>query len=138
MSEFHELSKANEQRCKTAFGHNVTGWAPAEWCLAVCGEAGELANLVKKLELRHEPINPAMIESEMADIVIYLDLFAQSMGMNLRAAVMRKFNEVSAKKGFPELRLDNGPHGFVFVDDRVSEPRGKQIMEDFGGGQWEA
>jgi NTP pyrophosphatase (non-canonical NTP hydrolase) len=83
----------------------------------MCGEAGEAANVVKKLR-RHEcalagsglPLQPPerLLEAlgeELADVVIYLDLLAQFYDIDLPAAIVRKFNIVSERQAFPE-RLD--------------------------------
>ena len=78
----------------------------------MCGEAGETANVVKKIR-RHETgcVNdgdPSLEElrdqavEEMADTVIYLDLLALHLGMDLGEAVRAKFNKTSEKFGFPE------------------------------------
>ena len=50
------------------------------------GEPGEGAQVVE-------------ISHEIADVVIYLDLLAQSYGIDLGTAVRRKFNVVSDRRG---------------------------------------
>jgi NTP pyrophosphatase (non-canonical NTP hydrolase) len=87
-------------------------WTVADWSNAMCGEAGELANVIKKLR-RYEfglrgagdPTEDdlrAMAAKEVADVYLYLDLLATKLGVDLPAAVVAKFNEVSERQGFPE------------------------------------
>lgn len=38
----------------------------------------------------------------MADVVCYLDLLATFYGVDLAEAVIRKFNRVSERQGFPD------------------------------------
>lgn len=61
--------------------------------LAICGEAGELANLVKKL-WRGDEVNPNLIRNEIADIRIYLEHISSHLGINLDQACDQKLDEV--------------------------------------------
>lgn len=67
--------------------------------LALCGEAGELANLVKK-EWRGDVDDENRVRwknkvaSELADIRIYLELLAKAAGIDLDEAVETKIEEL--------------------------------------------
>jgi NTP pyrophosphatase (non-canonical NTP hydrolase) len=87
-------------------------WNGADWSNAMCGEAGEAANVVKKLR-RIETNKVGTPDSELwglqkalakelADTVIYADLLAAKYGINLGTAIVNKFNEVSERNDFPE------------------------------------
>lgn len=93
-------------------------WTGADWSNAMCGEAGEAANVVKKLR-RHEcglagsglTVQPsgelvAHLAMELADTVTYVDLLAAKYGIDLGDAIIAKFNIVSERQNFPE-RLHN-------------------------------
>jgi NTP pyrophosphatase (non-canonical NTP hydrolase) len=76
----------------------------------MCGEAGEAANVVKKIR-RHETGMPdriplpqllPMLADELGDVVAYADLTARYYGIDLGNAVARKFNKISEREGFPE------------------------------------
>ena len=54
--------------------------------------------MIKKRR-RGETIPADAIADEIADVVIYADLLAARLGVNLEAAVQRKFNEVSQRVG---------------------------------------
>ncbi|MFQ5884531.1 MAG: MazG-like family protein [Thermoplasmata archaeon] len=59
------------------------------WCLALAGEIGELCNLVKK-ETRDQVSMKEVIAEEMADILIYLCMMANSLGVDLEEEFYRK------------------------------------------------
>lgn len=76
-------------------------WSPAQWLQAVVGELGEYANLRKKVirgDLTPEEAKP-MLAAELADTVIYLDILAFQLGINLGEAVMDKWNRTSRRVG---------------------------------------
>lgn len=84
---------------------NIKGsnWTPAQWLQAVTGELGEFANLRKKIE-RGDFTTDEMREDlgkELADIVIYLDILAYQLGIDLGEATMNKWNEVSDRQSIP-------------------------------------
>src|SRR5438270_5560491 len=62
--------------------------------LAICGEAGELANLVKK-SWRGDPVDPNDIRDEIADIRIYLEHLARHLDLDLDRACEQKLDEVA-------------------------------------------
>ena len=80
------------------------------YALAVAGEAGELANEVKKL-WRQEPSTPSSqqlekIASEAADILVYLLCLSSSLDFDLGSAFKRAYRD----KIFPRLREDYYAH----------------------------
>lgn len=81
-------------------------WSAAQWLQAVVGELGEYANFRKKYERgdidEHEFMRQA--HKELADVVVYLDILAFQLGIDLGEAVRDKFNEVSVRVGC-EVRL---------------------------------
>jgi NTP pyrophosphatase (non-canonical NTP hydrolase) len=88
-------------------------WTGADWSNATCGEAGEMANVVKKIRRQEtgsdrgpdDPDMPRlreMLADEIADVVTYADLLAQYYEIDLAAAVAAKFNRISERQGFPE------------------------------------
>jgi NTP pyrophosphatase (non-canonical NTP hydrolase) len=82
-------------------------WSPASWLQAVIGELGEYANLRKKVERGDFTLAQAKkkLASELADVVIYLDLLAEQLGINLGDAVMETWNAKAEELGIP-MRLD--------------------------------
>ena len=62
--------------------------------LAICGEAGELANLLKKM-WRGDQVEPAQICDEIADIRIYLEHISRHLKFDLDDACERKLDEVA-------------------------------------------
>lgn len=99
---FEELRLANVERCEQSF-HPCDDWTPSDWFMATAGELGEAGNLLKKVR-RGEPQQRGAIADELADTLIYLDLLAHRLGIDLGEAVRSKFNVVSDRVG-SEVRL---------------------------------
>lgn len=95
---FEELTSANRKRCEASF-HGVDEWGPTDWACAMAGEAGEACNLVKKQRRGDAGIEPEDIGKELADTVIYADLLASRLKLDLGSCVASKFNEVSRRVG---------------------------------------
>lgn len=91
------LRCVNVTRCERVF-HKLDDWSPTDWATAMAGECGEACNLIKKLR-RGEVVKVRAIADELADLVIYADLLAARLNIDLGKAVAQKFNEVSAKRG---------------------------------------
>ena len=108
---FADLRRANLKRLRE-FGHGdlETGWSEMEWGCALAGEAGELCNILKKINRQLPDDLPVaqlrmMAAKEIADTLIYLDLIAAKLDINLSFITKFKFNEVSEKRGMI-TRLD--------------------------------
>jgi len=108
---FADLRAANLARCARWHPGGVEDWSLADWSAAVTGEWGEANDLVKKLNRvrdglignkESEAELRANLADEIADTLIYLDLFAARAGVDLAQAVISKFNAKSAEVGFPE------------------------------------
>lgn len=77
--------------------------------LELGGEAGEVLNVVKKLERERKGLagsraTVADLAAELGDVVICCDLLAKKYGINLEQATANKFNATSEKMGF-DVRL---------------------------------
>ncbi len=117
MLRFDDLKRANLSRGTRWHKGGLDEWSVAQWAVAMAGEAGEVCNAVKKLDRiedgianlsepsrqlssREEAI--AAIGAEIADTVIYLDLLAQRLGLDMAEQIIRKFNKTSERYDFPE------------------------------------
>ncbi len=100
-----QLREANVRRCERVF-HKLDEWSPCDWATAMAGECGEACNVIKKLRRLDgadaSKDSPAYREGllkdaayELADLIIYADLLAARLGIDLAAAVTNKFNAVS-------------------------------------------
>lgn len=109
---FSDLSETNRERCESpkGFGHTLDSWSLSDWMVAAAGELGEAANVAKKLNRVRDgiignaetPADPrGALADELADTVIYIDLLAQSQGIDLAAAIVAKFNRTSETIGAP-------------------------------------
>lgn len=114
---FKHLQETNRRRCETAFYGELGVWKPWEWSNAMAGEVGEACNLTKKMN-RIWPENQFIqnwnkpedqrleelvrrLAGEIADVVIYADLLATSLGLSLGECIIQKFNEKSNEIGSP-------------------------------------
>lgn len=106
---FQHFRDNNVERCNRWHPAGIESWSPSDWLTAVCGELGELASLLKMRNRERDGLpgnkfspTDEDIAKEIADVVIYLDLLAASLNINLAESVIAKFNEVSERVGFPE------------------------------------
>ena len=93
---FNRLAAANLLRCEEVF-RPIDTWSESEWMVAIAGEVGEAANLIKKRN-RPELIDVDEVVDELADAVIYIDLLCTRMGRSLEDGIRRKFEAVSVKR----------------------------------------
>lgn len=111
---FEALNETNTERCEDVF-HTINHWSPTDWACAFAGEAGEVCNAVKKLRRLDDGTNTAKdpqtaeeaiqaIAMELADTIIYADLLATRLGIDLSKAIIQKFNIVSIRMG-SDLKL---------------------------------
>lgn len=95
----------------------LENWSGLEWAGAMCGEAGEAANVAKKLrrlelglegnqysehQLEERNALVAQLGVECADTLAYLVLLCARYGVNIEKHAIAKFNKVSEQMGFPE------------------------------------
>lgn len=109
---FEKFSRVNLERCKAWHpGFPNDAWTGADWSNAMCGEAGETANVVKKLR-RAECGTPGAVDpdygelladlaDEIGDVYAYLDLLASYYEIDIEEAIRNKFNFISDREGLP-------------------------------------
>lgn len=111
-----EVQALNVERSNRWHGGDFHVWSGLEWAGAMCGEAGEVANVCKKLRrietgadgnaYSERPLNADelidQLAGECADTFLYLTLVASRYGINLASAVRQKFNAKSVTMQFPE------------------------------------
>lgn len=99
---FNVLRGANRNRQKEWPGNEQADVAFR--AIEVAGEAGEVAEAVKKFlraarGIKGSTATSQDVADEMGDLLVSLDLLADAMGIDLGAAVLRKFNMTSEKYG---------------------------------------
>lgn len=108
MLTFKRLREINVQRCESGFGHKLDSWSVAEWGNATAGECGEACNVAKKiLRFRDDVAGNKKSKSELeaelgreiADVLIYADLWAASQGIDLEETITKTFNAKSDEIG---------------------------------------
>lgn len=111
---FDAFRAANVARCVKWHPAGISSWSPSDWLTAVTGELGELASLLKMRNRERDGLpgnkfspTQKQVADEIADVLTYLDLLAEALGVNLGRAAVSKFNEVSERVGFPDrISLD--------------------------------
>lgn len=119
MTFFDDLRAANLARVARWHPAGLSSWSVMQWACAMAGEAGEACNVAKKIQRAVDGVGgktatAAELADELADTIIYADLLAASQGIDLRRAIIRKFNAVSIREGMPDRlkydpRLDGCP-----------------------------
>jgi len=66
--------------------------------LGLAGEAGELANKVKKTFGRNEPLDKKALEKELGDILWYVSQAAFELGANLQGVGNKNLNKLWERK----------------------------------------
>lgn len=107
---FNEFSQKNKQRADE--GKFFELWKSGDWTNAIAGEAGEACNLTKKIkrmEDGHDQWNKPedrdvddleiRAAKEAADVIIYADLFIQSLGIQTSSILKQVFNAKSDEIG---------------------------------------
>lgn len=125
-----EANRARLPRFKNAKGElahsepDGSDWTPAQWLQAAIGELGEYANFRKKFERGDiDELEFTMNASkELADVILYLDILAFRLGVDLSAAIINKFNIVSQRVGANVwLRADEDDYFVAYVDGMPAE-----------------
>lgn len=110
------VQQVNRVRADRWHNGDFRQWSILEWAGAMCGEAGEAANIAKKMRRRelnlsgNESSEHAAADAflgdrlarECADTFLYLCLVAESGYVNLSDAVRSAFNAKSDEMGYPE------------------------------------
>ncbi|GAB1430486.1 hypothetical protein MASR2M18_13190 [Ignavibacteria bacterium] len=78
--------------------------SPEFFCLELCGETGELANLEKK-QWKGKDVSSERLAEEAADVLIALCNYANARGINLGEAVGVKLRHIEEKR--TKLALSN-------------------------------
>lgn len=114
--DFSYLRRINLLRCTDprGFDHPLSRWSVAEWGNATAGEIGEACNIAKKM-IRHRDALRGNVKlddrdirylvnrlaHEVADAVIYADLWTASCGIDLGRAIVMSFNDKSDELDCP-------------------------------------
>lgn len=94
------------------FNHPIVAWSGSDWMVALVGEVGEAANILKKMNRIRDGIKnkkaedlPELLEKfrgEMGDALAYMVLIAAKYEFDLLAAARDKYLAVSKEIGYEE------------------------------------
>ncbi len=106
---FNRIAQVNIER-SNHFEAGASNFTLGDFGCAMAGEAGELCNIIKKLRRNelgirmNQPHQAELLrkaEEEIADVYLYLDLIATKLGIDLPAAIVKKFNKTSQEHDAP-------------------------------------
>lgn len=125
---FAQLRAANVARCLKWHPGGIESWSASDWMTAIVGELGEAAGLIKMRNRERDGLpgnkfspTSKQLADELADVQIYLDLLAAMQGIDLGAAVVSKFNEVSERVGFPDRIVPASQAPAVDIEQLIAE-----------------
>jgi NTP pyrophosphatase (non-canonical NTP hydrolase) len=119
MLDLREITRETVRRCEApeaggGFDHPLDAWSVLEWAGAAAGEAGEAANVAKKMSRFDYGFSVAKaragmtrdelkkkLAQEMADTFHYHLLLAASEGIDFEQAIRDTFNNKSVETGWP-------------------------------------
>lgn len=90
----------NAMRTAAMSGENPPNWYLA---LGLNGEAGEVAEIIKKNECHGKPINREHLREELGDVLWYLTVLAEVNGLTLAEIAVENIHKLKARY----------PQGFV-------------------------
>ena len=114
MLTIKELAATNLARCESVegFNHALPSWSMLEWAGAMCGEAGEAANVAKKLKRIDQGMSYAnrdndrdrgvlmkKLAKECGDTILYAFLLLQATGHDPEEIIRGVFNDKSVELG---------------------------------------
>ena len=67
------------------------------WSLAIAGEAGELANLTKKVFVHGHDYDQDRVVDELGDILWYIAVYAEALGVPLSEVAARNLAKVARR-----------------------------------------
>lgn len=133
--DFDTLQQVSVARCESLDGFNqkLDEWTLLEWAGAMCGEAGEAANVAKKLRRKRaqrgdDKATVELLGEELADTVSYAVLTAARAGIDLGEAIVAKFNKVSKDIG-STYALSGKTSQAVSPGDRLSAPARERLTK---------
>ena len=77
------------------------------WAAALCGEAGEVANLIKKSHRDGHELDKKEVGKELADTLAYIIFLADQLDIDLTSAFVQKYNEISIRNGSAFRMVDS-------------------------------
>jgi NTP pyrophosphatase (non-canonical NTP hydrolase) len=113
MMSYQEFSDKNLLRCESpkGFNHKIETWTASDWMLALLGELGEAANVIKKFNRIRDGVHgnkenidelSRKLQEELGDTFVYFDLLCRSMGFNAFHLGIKAYERKSKELGYNE------------------------------------
>lgn len=98
--QIQKLNDYQELCMRTCVSIENEKMAHLAWSLALAGEAGELANLTKKVFIHGHLYEPDKVIEELGDILWYIAVYAREIGIDLSEVATRNILKLS--KRYPD------------------------------------
>lgn len=87
----------------------------ANGVMGLCGESGECADMVKKLFFQGRELDVLHFEKELGDVLWYIALCCESLGLRLDDVMQRNIDKLSARypEGFDPYKSQHRAAGDV-------------------------
>ena len=97
-----ELNKYQELAMTTAAKHNSVEETMAITALGLTGEAGEVADMIKKHLGHNHPLDHEVLVKELGDVLWYIAVLSSAIGCDLEVIAQRNIDKLRARypKGF--------------------------------------
>lgn len=101
-----KLDEYQEAASRTMVWGQDSALATMVVALGLCGEAGEVAELIKKWVGHGHPLEKDKIKEELGDVLWYLAALATHMGFSLEVVARENIDKLKARypDGFSEER----------------------------------
>ena len=87
-----------KEAMRTASGMNYDGHGMIiNGALGLCGEAGEVADMIKKVQFQGHALDKEHIAKELGDVAWYLALTAQAIGYDLDTVLQMNVDKLRAR-----------------------------------------
>lgn len=97
MAEIQGLDEYQSRCLWTRKGEMDERETHMSWSLAIAGEAGELANLTKKVFVHGHPYDPDKVIDELGDILWYIAVYADGIGVPLSEVAERNLAKIARR-----------------------------------------
>lgn len=107
LNEYQELAQRTANQDCSVKSRLIIGG------LGICGEAGEVAEHIKKYAGHGHELNDAQVMRELGDVMWYVAEIAGSMGFDLESVAKANIEKLRARypEGFSSERSINRPSG---------------------------
>lgn len=73
--------------------------ALVNWALGLCGESGEVAEVIKKATFHGKPLEIGAVKSELGDVLWYVAAICTELGLDLGEVMISNLEKLNCRHG---------------------------------------